>query len=208
MTPRDEGTIVQVGSALAYRGIPLQSAYCGAKHAMQGFTESVRTELMHEGSGVWITMVQLPGLNTPQFTWARSKLPRKAQPVPPIYQPEAAARAVLYAASHRQREVNVGVSTLLTIAAERLAPGMLDRYLAKTGYESQQTDLPEPPGRAENLYQPVHGAHVAHGAFDARAKDPHLETWLTARVSKVAAAGAVAGAVSLAALRLRGKRAA
>jgi short-subunit dehydrogenase len=208
MAPRDEGTIVQVGSALAYRGIPLQSAYCGAKHAIQGFTESVRTELMHDASRVWITMVQLPGLNTPQFTWARSKMPRKAQPVPPIYQPEAAARAILYAATHRQREVNVGVSTLLAIAADRIAPGLLDRYLARTGYDSQQSQQPEFPDRAENLFQPVVGAHAAHGAFDAAAKDPKIETWLTARIGKVAAAGAVAGALSYTALRRRGNGAA
>ncbi|MDQ3897842.1 MAG: SDR family oxidoreductase, partial [Actinomycetota bacterium] len=143
MKPRNRGVIVQVGSALAYRGIPLQSAYCGAKHAIQGFTESVRTELLHDRSGVRITMVQLPALNTPQFSWVLSRLPRRPLPVPPIYQPVVAARAILWAARHpRRREWWVGGSTAATLLANAVAPGLLDRYLGRTGYRSQQTTEP------------------------------------------------------------------
>src|SRR5215218_2864905 len=138
MLPRDRGVIVQVGSALAYRGIPLQSAYCGAKHAVQGFTESVRCELIHDGSGVKITMVQLPALNTPQFGWVRNRLPRKPQPVPPIYQPEVAADAIVWAARHYRREWVVGGSTALAIAGDKVAPGLGDWYLARQGYDAQQ----------------------------------------------------------------------
>jgi NADP-dependent 3-hydroxy acid dehydrogenase YdfG len=208
MLPRDEGAIVQVGSSLAYRGIPLQSAYCGAKHAIQGFSESVRAELLHDGCRVWISMVQLPAINTPQFTWMRNHMPRRPRPAGPVYQPEAAARAVLYAASHRQREVNVGVSTLITIAADRVAPGILDRYMARKGYDMQQSAEPEFIGRPENLFEPVPGAHVAHGPFDGEAKDPKLQTWLTSRIGRVTAAGAVVGALSLTALGRRNRRAA
>src|SRR5439155_16132882 len=156
MLPRDRGTIVQVGSALAYRGIPLQSAYCGAKHAIQGFHESLRCELLHTRSGVHATMVQLPAVNTPQFTWLRSRLRRHAQPVPPIYQPEVAAAAVVYAADHpRRREYWVGGSTVATLIANAVAPGVLDRYLARTGIDSQQTD--KPPSRTGNLWHPADG---------------------------------------------------
>src|SRR2546421_2267405 len=138
MRPRDHGTIVHVGSALAYRGIPLQSAYCGAKHAIQGFHESVRCELLHEHSRVRVTMVQLPAVNTPQFDWVLSRLRRHARPVPPIYQPEVAARAIVYAADHpRRREYWVGASTVGTLVANAIVPGLLDRYLARTGYEGQ-----------------------------------------------------------------------
>src|SRR6201996_5122255 len=141
MKPRDRGTIVQVGSALAYRGIPLQSAYCGAKHAIQGFTEALRGELLHDKSNVHVTMPQLPAVNTPQFSWVLSRLPRRAQPVPPIFQPEFVARAIVYAADHpSRREYWIGSSTMATVAANALAPGLLDRYLAKTGFDSQQTD--------------------------------------------------------------------
>ena len=140
MRPRDHGTIVQVGSALGQRSIPLQSAYCGAKHAVNGFTSSLRCELMHEGSGVQVTVVQMPAVNTPQFSWVRSRLPRHPQPVPPIYQPEVAARAVLFAAGHPGRKQYwVGMSTTATLLAEKFASGLLDRYLARTGYGSQQT---------------------------------------------------------------------
>ena len=146
MLPRDRGTIVQVGSTLAYRGIPLQSAYCGAKHATQGFHESLRTELLHEGSQVRVTMVQMPAVNTPQFSWVLSRLPRQAQPVPPIYQPEVAARAVVYAADHpRRREYWVGETTMATLLVNAVAPGLLDRYLARTGFDAQRTDRPKPP---------------------------------------------------------------
>jgi len=202
MRPRDHGTIVQVGSALAYRGIPLQSAYCGAKHAVQGFTESVRTELYHDSSNVWITMVQMPALNTPQFGWVRSRLPRRAQPVPPIYQPEVAAEAIVWAAHHHRREVLVGRSTLVAVLGNRLAAGVLDHYLGRTGYESQQYDGAEDPDRPDNLYEPVPGDHGAHGDFDRRAHDRSWQLWLTThRTLLLAAAGAAAaGAGALAAV--------
>ena len=149
MKPRDRGTIVQVGSALAYRGIPLQTAYCGAKHAIQGFHEALRCELLHEKSNVHVTMVQMPAVNTPQFSWVLSRLPHHAQPVPPIYQPEVAARGVLYAADHPQRrEYWVGASTALTLAGNAIAPGLLDRYLARTGFAAQQTEQTQGPRRA------------------------------------------------------------
>jgi len=170
MRPRDSGTIVQVGSALAYRGIPLQSAYCGAKHALQGFLESVRAELLHEGSNVRLTMVQLPALNTPQFTWSRAKLPREPQPVPPIYQPEVAARAIVWAAAHPRRELMVGWPTVKAIIGNAVAPGLADRYLGATGYDAQQTDRPLDPARADNLFEPVPGDQGAHGPFDGNAR--------------------------------------
>jgi NAD(P)-dependent dehydrogenase (short-subunit alcohol dehydrogenase family) len=172
MRPRRHGVIVQVGSALAYRGIPLQSAYCAAKHAIQGFTESLRCELLHDGAGVHVTMVQLPAVNTPQFDWVLSRLPRKAQPVPPIYEPEVAADAVVFAAAHPyRREYWVGGSTVATILGDRLASGLLDRYLARTGFGSQQTGDPEDPDRGGNLWEPLDGKrdHAAHGRFDRRA---------------------------------------
>ena len=176
MKQRDCGVIVQVGSALAYRGIPLQSAYCGAKHAIQGFTESLRTELLHDRSGIRITMVQLPALNTPQFDVVRSRLKNKAQPVPPIYQPEVAAAAIVFASEHpRRRERWVGASTALTMVANRLAPGLLDRYLARTGFRSQQTAAPEDRLRPDNLWEPVPGDRGAHGRFDRRAHAESLE---------------------------------
>jgi NAD(P)-dependent dehydrogenase (short-subunit alcohol dehydrogenase family) len=176
MKPRGSGVIVQVGSALAYRGIPLQSAYCGAKHALRGFTDAVRAELRCEGSGVRITSVHLPALNTPQFGWCRSRLPRRPQPVPPIYQPELAADAIWWAAHHRRREVWVGAPTALTIVANTLAPGLLDRYLGRTGFESQQSGEPATP-HPDNLREPVAGDHGAHGAFDARARRAPFLGW-------------------------------
>ena len=161
MRPRDRGTIVQVGSALGYRSIPLQSAYCGAKHAVNGFTSSVRCELLHDHCGVRITVVQMPAVNTPQFSWVRSKLPRHPQPVAPIYQPEVAARGVLYAADHPgRREYWVGASTAATIVANKLAPALLDRYLARTGYRSQQTDQKVAADRPDNLFHQIGRAHV------------------------------------------------
>jgi NAD(P)-dependent dehydrogenase (short-subunit alcohol dehydrogenase family) len=177
MRARDRGTIVQVGSALAYRGIPLQSAYCAAKHAVQGFMDSLRAELLHDGSSVHVTMVQLPAVNTPQFRWVKSRLPRKAQPVPPIYQPEVPAEAIHWAAHHRRRELWVGMPTVQAIIANRLAPGALDRYLAATGFDSQQTDEPEDPDRPDNLWAPVPGDHGAHGVFDSRATDRSEQLW-------------------------------
>ncbi|MYW05252.1 SDR family oxidoreductase, partial [Streptomyces sp. SID3343] len=155
MRARDAGTVVQVGSALGERSIPLQSAYCGAKHAINGFTSSVRTELLHDKSKVRITVAQMPAVNTPQFSWVRSRLSRTPQPVPPIYQPEIAARAVLFAADHPARkEYWVGASTVATLLANRVAPALLDRYLARTGYASQQTDRPTPADPADNLWEP------------------------------------------------------
>jgi NAD(P)-dependent dehydrogenase (short-subunit alcohol dehydrogenase family) len=199
MLPRYLGTIVQVGSALAYRGIPLQSAYCGAKHAIQGFTESLRCELLHDRSRIWVTMVQMPALNTPQFSWVKSRLPRRAQPVPPIYQPEVAANAVYWAAHHRRREVNVGTSTLLAVIGNKLMPGVLDHYLARTGYKSQQTNEPEDPDRPYNLWQPVAGDRGAHGRFDNRARGGSKELWAVTHPGTVAAAAAGAAGVATAA---------
>ena len=178
MLPRNRGTIVLVGSALAYRGIPLQSAYCGAKHATQGFLDSLRAELFHEKTDVKVTMVQLPALNTPQFDVVKSRLPRKAQPVPPIYQPEVAARAILHAAEHPDRkEYWVGGSTALTITGEKFASGLLDRYLGRTGYKSQQTEEPEDRGRPFNLWEPTPGDHGAHGRFESKAHPRSLQLW-------------------------------
>jgi len=181
MLPRDRGVIVQVGSALAYRGIPLQAAYCGAKHAIQGFTESLRCELLHDRSRIRVTMVQMPGLNTPQFEWVKSRLPGKPKPVPPIYQPEVAARAITWAARHPRREVNVGGSTLATVVGNNLVPELLDRYLARTGYKSQQRAERVSPRRQDNLWQPVSGDHGAHGPFDREATNWSLELWMTER---------------------------
>lgn len=179
MLPRDRGTIIQVGSALAYRGIPLQSAYCGAKHAIQGFCESLRSELLHDGSQVRISMIQVPAMNTPQFGWVKSRLPRRPQPVPPIYQPEIAARAILYAADHPRREIWVGSRTVLAILGNRVAPGIGDRYLGRTGYDAQQYDGLDDRHRADNLWEPVPGDHGAHGDFDDRAKAHSSQLWAT-----------------------------
>jgi NAD(P)-dependent dehydrogenase (short-subunit alcohol dehydrogenase family) len=178
MLPRDRGVIVQVGSALAYRGIPLQSAYCAAKHALQGFHESLRCELIHDKSQVKITMVQLPALNTPQFGWVKSRLPRKGQPVPPIFQPELAADAIYFAAHNPRREFLLGWPTVKAIVANKIAPGLLDRILARTGFDSQQYDGAEDPNRAHNLWAPLPGDHGAHGDFGARAKSWSLQWWI------------------------------
>jgi NAD(P)-dependent dehydrogenase (short-subunit alcohol dehydrogenase family) len=204
MLPRDHGTIVQVGSALAYRGIPLQSAYCGGKHAIQGFTESVRAELYHTKSKVRLTMVQMPALNTPQFTWVLSRLPGSPQPVPPIYQPEVAARALAWAATHRRRQLWVGATTVATILANGVAPGLLDRYLGRTGYKSQQTSQPADPGRPNNLWAPVPGAHGAHGPFDERAHPRSPQLWATTHRGLVGAA--IAGLAAGAGLVWKGRR--
>lgn len=179
MESRDEGSIVQVGSALAYRGIPLQSAYCPSKHAIKGFTESLFTELLHDDSGIDVSMVHLPGLNTPQFTWIKSRLPNKPKPVPPIYQPEVAADAIVWAAHHDRRELYVGRPTLKTILGEKFAPRFLDRFLARSGFSSQQTDEPEESDREHNLWEPVAGDHGARGPFDDRAKRRSSQLWLT-----------------------------
>ncbi len=182
MMPRDRGTIVQVGSTLAYRGIPLQTAYCGAKHAIQGFNESLRCELLHERSRVRTTMVQLPAVNTPQFSWVLSRLPNEAQPVPPIYQPEVVARAIAYAADHpRRREYWVGASTVGTLLANAVAPGLLDRYLGRTGYQSQQTSEQRDPDDPANLWEPADGPDGhdfgAHGRFDDRSLGHSPQVW-------------------------------
>ncbi|HST16905.1 MAG TPA: SDR family oxidoreductase [Gaiellaceae bacterium] len=181
MRPRDRGVIVQVGSALAYRGIPLQAAYCGSKHALQGFLESLRTELLHEHSQVRVTMVQLPALNTPQFTWSRSKLPRQPQPVPPIFQPEVAAAAIVWASRHPERQLSVGWPTVRAIVGNAIAPGLADRYLARTGYDAQQTADPVDPDRLDNLFAPVPGRQAAHGPFDERARSRSAQLWLRTR---------------------------
>ncbi|MFO7655295.1 MAG: SDR family oxidoreductase [Candidatus Krumholzibacteriia bacterium] len=177
MRPRGRGTIVQVGSALAFRGIPLQTAYCGAKHAVQGFTESVRTELMHEGIDVQISEVHLPAMNTPQFSWCRTRLPRHPQPVPPIYQPEVAARAVVHVVDHPRRHLLVGSATVRAVWGNKIAPGLADRYLARSGYDSQQTDTPVAADRPDNLFLPVPGDAGAHGIFGDRAKRRSRQLW-------------------------------
>jgi NAD(P)-dependent dehydrogenase (short-subunit alcohol dehydrogenase family) len=203
MVPRDRGTIVQVGSALAFRGIPLQAPYCGAKHALKGFTESVRTELMHSGSRVRITMVQLPALNTPQFEIGRTKLPCHPQPVPPIYQPEVAARSIVWASERAPRQHYVGWPVWKTIWGNRLAPWFADRDLARTGYDSQQTDERVDPDRPDNLFAPVPGDHGTHGKFDSQARARSLVAWLArnrrlvgALCAGAVAAGAAASAAS------------
>jgi len=190
MLPRDRGTIVQVGSALSYRAIPLQSAYCAAKHAERGFTDSLRSELIHDGSKVHVTMVQLPALNTPQFGWVKSRLPRKAQPVPPIFQPEVAAEAIYWAAHEKRREVFVGLPTIQAILGNKVAPGLLDHYLASAAYDGQQTDEPEDPNRPHNLMEPLPGDHGAHGTFDSQASRTSPAFWA---VKHRAILGAVAG---------------
>jgi NAD(P)-dependent dehydrogenase (short-subunit alcohol dehydrogenase family) len=205
MRPRNRGTIVQVGSALAYRGIPLQSAYCGSKHAIQGFNESLRCELLHEKSGVHVTMVQLPAVNTPQFSWVRSKLPRHPMPVPPIYQPEVPARAIVHAAEHpERREYWVGSTTAATLLANAVAPGLLDRYLGRTGFKSQQADEPPPPdAKTGNLDAPEDEAkdYTAHGEFDDQAHTLDPQTWASRHHGVLAGAGAAAGAAVAAAWR-------
>ncbi len=197
MRKRDAGTIVHVGSALAYRGIPLQSAYCGSKHAIQGFHESLRTELLHERSNIHVTMVQMPAVNTPQFSWVLSRLPQHAQPVPPIYQPEVAARAVAYAADHpRRREYWVGASTVGTLMANAVAPGLLDRYLARTGFSAQQTGEVKPEHQVVNLWEPADGEDGrdfgAHGAFDGVSRTSSAQQWISHRYPQTAAVAGVA----------------
>lgn len=206
MVPRDRGVIVQVGSALAYRAIPLQSAYCAAKHALNGFTESLRSELLHDGSHVHVTMVHLPAVNTPQFDWTRTRMPRQSQPVPPIFQPEVAAEAIVWAALAPQREVWVGWPTVKAVLGDRVAPGLLDRYLARFGYESQQTDEPVSPDRPDNLFEPVAGDHGAHGRFDARAKTFSSQFWLSRHRRAIAGAAAVATLIAWPVVRRIGRR--
>ena len=205
MLPRDAGAIVQVSSGLAFRAIPLQSAYCAAKHAIKGFTESLRTELLHDRSGVRVMMVHMPALNTPQFGWVRSRLAYKAQPMPPLYQPEVGAEAVVYAALHpERRELIVGMPTVEAIWGNRVAPRALDRYLAGKGYRSQQTGEPEEPGRADNLWSPVPGDHGAHGAFDGRARGRSVQLQLAKHRGLAVLAAGIVGAAGAGAWKLRG----
>lgn len=201
MVPRDRGHIIQVGSALAYRSIPLQSAYCGAKHAIAGFTDSLRTELIHDNKKIHLTMVQLPAMNTPQFTWCRSKMPRHPQPVPPIFQPEVAAERIVWASLHNRREVFVGAPTVVAIEVNKVAPSLADYYLGRTGFDSQQTSEEVAENRPDNLFDPLPGDFGAHGVFGQKARDRAATTWLsdhkglTALVG-VAALGALAVVVT------------
>lgn len=193
MLRRDQGTIVQVGSALAYRSIPLQAPYCGAKHAIVGFTDSLRCELIHQKSKVHVTVVHLPAMNTPQFSWCRTRLPRHPQPVPPIFQPEVAARAIYYAAHSKRREVFVGGSTMKAIYGQDVAPSFADWYLGTHGYESQQTEELVAPDRPDNLFEPVAGDWAAHGIFTDQAKDFSLQNWVNLRRVPIALAAGIAG---------------
>jgi short-subunit dehydrogenase len=175
MTPRNRGTIVNVGSALGYRSVPLQSIYCGSKFAIRGFTDALRSEIIHDKLDIHLTMVDLPAVNTPQFDWAMNKMGRRAKPVAPIYQPEVPARAIFFAATHKRREVWVGYPTVQAILANRIAPGLIDKYLANAGYSGQLTDEPLGPNAPANLYEPVPGAYSAHGRFDARSRSGSWE---------------------------------
>ena len=195
MLPRDRGVIVQVGSALAYRAIPLQAPYCAAKHALKGYTDALRCELLHDGSNVHVTMVQMPALNTPQFEWCRTRMPKRPQPVPPIFQPEVAARAIVWAANRRRREVNVGFPTVKAVWANKFIPGLLDRYLAAQGYSGQMSDEPVEAQRRDNLWSSPPGDRGAHGRFDGEAKSRSLQLEL-----KMHAPGLAIGAVVAAAL--------
>ncbi len=206
MLPRDRGKIVQVGSALAYRSIPLQSAYCGAKAAIRGFTDSIRSELIHDGSNVKITMVQMPAVNTPQFGWIKNRLPNKPQPVPPIFQPEVAAEAIYWAAHNDRRELYVGSPSVKAIMANKIAPGLLDYYLANTGYSGQQTDEPADPDRQNNLWEPLPGDHGAHGSFDNRAQDSSPQLWATENQDWLIPLGIGIAGVAVAALWGSGDR--
>lgn len=197
MLPRDRGKIILVGSALAYRGIPLQSAYCASKHAVKGFFDSLRTELLHDKSRVQATMVQLPAMNTTQFGFVKSRLPRKAKPMGKIYQPEVAAAAILYAAQHNRREINVGWSTLQAIVGNKLAPWFVDYVLARTGYEGQQTNEPEDPSRDNNLWEPLPGDYGAHGPFGSQATNFSFQLWLSLHRKDLLTVAAAAATVLL-----------
>jgi NAD(P)-dependent dehydrogenase (short-subunit alcohol dehydrogenase family) len=198
MLPRNAGVIVQVGSALAYRGIPLQSAYCGAKHAVQGFTESLRCELLHDDSRVRVTMVQMPALNTPQFSWVKNRMPKRPQPVPPIFQPEVAARAIVWAAHHERAELYVGWPTVQTIVGNKIAPRLVDWYLARKGYEAQQTDIPAQPDHPDNLWNPLPGDPGAHGEFDSRSQPSSWQSWMSMNRNGLAVLlGVVLGAATM-----------
>jgi len=193
MQARDQGTIVQVGSALAYRSIPLQSAYCGAKSAIRGFTDSLRSELLHQRSNVHLTMVHLSAFNTPQFDWGRTCIGKQPQPVPPIFQPEVAAAGIYFAATHCRRELWVGWPAVKAILANRLFPGLLDRMLARSAYDSQHSDEPVAADREDNLYRPVAGDHGAHGRFDSRSRTDSAQLWMTTHRAATFGIGALAG---------------
>ena len=205
MRPRNRGTIVQVGSALSYRAVPLQSAYCGAKFAIRGFTQSLHSELMHDGVDIHLTMVQMPALNTPQFTWARNKMSRRPQPVPPIFQPEVAARAIIFAAYSRRREVWVGWPSVKAILATKVAPGLLNRYLASHGYSGQLTDETADRNRPDNLFEPLPGDFGAHGRFDDRAIDRCIQLWATRHRPELITAAALLASLGTAALLRAGR---
>lgn len=199
MLPRNAGRVIQVGSALAYRSIPLQAAYCGAKHAIAGFTDSLRTELIHDRKNIHLTMVQLPAMNTPQFTWCRSKMPNHPQPVPPIFQPEVAAERIVWASHHQRREVFVGAPTVIAIEANKFAPALADLYLGRTGFDSQQTAEPVSKDRPDNLFEPLPGDFGAHGVFGQQAHDQAATTWLSQhKGTTTALAGAALGFVAFA----------
>ncbi len=205
MLPRNRGTIVQVGSALAFRSIPLQSAYCGAKHAIAGFTDSLRCELIHDQSNVHVTMVQMPALNTPQFSWVKTRLPNKPQPVPPIYQPEVAAEAIYYAAHHKRRTMEVGFPTAIAVQGNKVIPGLMDDYLGRTNYEAQQTDEAVEEDRRDNLWHPIPGDHGAHGSFGKRSYHFSPQLWANINRGRLALAGAGIAALVIAAI-LRKRR--
>jgi short-subunit dehydrogenase len=198
MLPRNVGRIIQVGSALAYRSIPLQAAYCGAKHAIAGFTDSLRTELIHDRKNIYLTMVQLPAMNTPQFTWCRSKMPNHPQPVPPIFQPEVAAERIVWASHHKRREVFVGVPTVIAIEANKLAPALADLYLGQTAFDSQQTSEAVAKDRPDNLFEPLPGDFGAHGVFGQQAHHEASTTWLSQHRGTTALAGAALGVIAFA----------
>jgi short-subunit dehydrogenase len=201
MSSRDRGVIVQVGSALAYRAIPLQSAYCGAKHAIRGFTDALRCELLHEKSRIHLTMVQMPALNTPQFDWAESRMPRAPRPVAPVFEPEVAARAIVWAATHRRRELYVGLPTIKAIVANKFIPGYLDRYLAKRAFDGQQRESPTQPDHPVDLWQPVPGAHRLRGSFSSEAKPSSAALWLVTHRATALGAALALGVVALLARR-------
>jgi hypothetical protein len=207
MRKRNAGSIIQVGSALAYRSIPLQSAYCGAKHAVMGFTDSIRSELIHDNSAIHLCSVQLPGVNTPQFEWCRTKIPRHPQPVGAVYQPEVAASAIVWAARHQRREIYVGMPAMLAIVVNKWLPGWMDRLLARRAYEQQFSDQPLAQERPDNLFQPVPTELRAHGAFDARARASSVQLWTSLHrgVVGLAVLGAALSAFGLAWRRMRSR---
>ena len=200
MRPRDSGVIVQISSGLAYRSVPLQAAYCGAKAATRGFTDSLRCELIHDGSRVRVAMVHLPAVNTPQFSWVRSRLPRAMQPLPPVYQPEIAARAIVWVAEHERRELSVGWPTVVALLGQRIAPGLMDRYLADRAWTGQLSEDPARPGTPDNLDTTVAARVGAHGAFDDMASDSSPLLWADTHRGLVTGAvtGAVIGAAAIA----------